>query len=762
MIAPCCQDADGAIGVRHGRKPTSLDRDFGGCVGARRAIIAIALAWLPACRSGSDQRCRHHIDAHDWTAAYTSCLTELDATGDLARAYDAARAAYYLHRPSETIRLATRALAGPKAADAHTLIGATELSLDHYAPAASHLEIAAQLHAAAGNAAAEARDWHQLAGVAYQRGDYQAALDAEATARRAATRANDHRMVVLLDIARSDILRRIGDLRGAEAEIERALVEARAPEDRIMALLKRGEVHLDQGHPALAREPLTRALDDERRAALPSKSMLEALHLNLAYVERKARAFDRALDHIEQAKQGGTDEMSYRLNRGLIYAEMGRFAEANSDFIAAEAEQPEGEWSWWVPYQRAQAAAHLGDLAAAVAADRRAMQQVAKLAASSGAFGPTVVAAHREPHLHLIGLLAAQQRWGDVLEVIATMDSQLLLDSREAASDRVPSANAARPAAPQGAGAPGALASGAARGAIDAWRGRRLVIAVPGGERLWRIDIDNGTVRGRAVGDADALAALARKLEAEPDNAEAGRALGQALLPDPRSDRGWIELLVVGPVARAPLAGLRAGDAVAIASIPLVRARGFLPRPAAEHGSAAPLVIGDPGNDLAAAAGEARRVAAHLATTARVGAAATRSAFASAAGATLLHIAAHTTERFGDAVIELADGPLGVDAIARLVPPPRFVMLATCGGAAGRDDAGNGSLVSAFLDAGADVVIGTRWSVDDAEAAKLSGAFYAAGGAREPIAALMTAQLTSGAPVRTAAAFEAFVARPVR
>jgi hypothetical protein len=726
--------------------------------------IALSLACLTGCRSSSEPRCAHDLAAHDWAAAYASCQAELEATRDLARATDAARAAYYLQRPRDTARLATLALSGPTAADAHNLLGSAQAMLGDNGAAANHLEIAARLHAAAGNASAEARDDHQLSGVSYQRGDYQAALDFEAAARRAAHRAHDDRMIVFLDIARADILRKIGDLRGAELEIERALAEAIEPEDRVVALLKRANLHLDQGHPALARDPLTRALDEEQRAALPRAPYLEALHLNLSHVERKAQAFTRALDELEQAKQAGADTLPYRLHRGLIYADMGRLTEANADLIAAEAEQLDGQWSWWVPFQHAQIAARLGDVATAIAEDQRAMQQVARLASSSGAFGATVVATHREPHLHLIGLFAARQRWNDVLDVVATMDSQLLLDSRELALDLAPSATSGvRPIASSGTAPAAALAPGATQRALEAWRGRRLEIVVPGGERLWRIDIHDGAVTGHDVGDAAALAALARKLETEPDNLDAGRSLGQALLPAPPLQRHQrIELLVVGPVARAPLAGLRSGDMPAIASYQLVRVPGLLPRAAAVHGNDPPTVIGDPGSDLPAAANEARRVATRIGGVALVGAAATRAAFDGSARAAVLHIAAHTSQRFGGATIDLSDGPVGVDALAKRVPAPHFVVLATCGASAGRDDAGNGSLVHAFLEAGVDVVIGTQWSVDDAESAQLIEAFYAAGGDRDPIAALAAAQLGSGTPARTAAAFEAFVARPAR
>jgi CHAT domain-containing protein len=188
-----------------------------------------------------------------------------------------------------------------------------------------------------------------------------------------------------------------------------------------------------------------------------------------------------------------------------------------------------------------------------------------------------------------------------------------------------------------------------------------------------------------------------------------------------------------------------------------------LPRAFANRPGRAVIAIGDPGGDLPAAAAEARQVAEQLHGSALVGAAATRAAFANAAGADVLHIAAHTTQRPDGATLELAGGEgVTVADVAKLVPAPRLVVLASCGAAAGRDDAGNGSLANAFLDAGADVVVATRWSVGDAEAARFIEAFYAAGGARDPVRALGETQLASELPAKTRAAFEVFVARPVR
>lgn len=721
----------------------------------------IMLTCAGAC-SDSGPRCKRDRELQDWGAAIVSCQAELERTHDPARAVDTALAAYYLQQFPDAERFATLALHGPAAADAHYVVGAARLALGQHASAASHLRVAAMLHSAAGNARAEARDRHQLAGAAFQLADYREALLAEEAAREAARSAHDDRMVVYLDIARADVLREIGDLYGAEVAIEQAIAGARSPEDHITAWLKRGILHIEEGNLGLARDSLTRALEAEP-AARQRLPMLAAAHLNLSYVERKAHRFPRAFEELELAKQSGADPMQYRLNHGLVLADMGQLGAAAADLQAAEAEGCEGEWAWWVPFQRARVAARLNDIPTAIDEDRLAIAQVTAFASRLGSLGPTMIANHREPHLHLVGLLAADRRWDKVLDVVAAMDGQSLLASSEPPSDTGPSVDPpGRPTfrRPQGPARP--IAFDAANRAVQAWRGQRLVIVVRGGDHVWRIDVRDGKVSGRDVGDANALEARARTLETDPDNLEAGRALGAAMLAPDLPLHARVALLVIGPMARAPLAGLRVGDAPAIARYQLMRAPGLLPRAPVQRTAAPAIAIGDPGGDLPAAAAEVRQVAQLLKGRAFIGAAATRAAFASAAGADVMHVAAHTTQRADGATLDLVDGPVTTADIAKLTPAPRLVVMASCGAAAGRDDAGNGSLVTAFLDAGADAVVGTRWSVGDAEAAELIEAFYADGGDRDPVQALGVAQLGSKLPVRARAAFEVFVARPAQ
>jgi tetratricopeptide (TPR) repeat protein len=720
-------------------------------------LFVFGLQHVAACGGGDRDKPLANLDV------VAACKAAFHRTKQPAPALEAARRAYNRNEWKDVAGCAALALDGPMAADANFYIGTALRELGDYKAAVAHLETAAALHRAAGKAATESSDLQSLSGVWCTLGDYSQALRAGGMALNAAERANDDRRITSAHLALADILREIGDFRGAELELEPALA-ARQLEDRTFARLQRGLLHIGQGHPTLARQPLSEALRDELAAPSPRDQVLGALYLNLSFLERKAGDFARALSDVEEAKRHGVDMMSYHLSRGLVYADMAELAKASADLALAEAENLgaetesfDAEAAWWIPFQRAEVSARLGNVTQAIADDHRAIAQLAKFALQSGVFGPTVIAKHRAPHVHLIELYAAEKRWRDAIEVIAMMDAQSLLSSKETAPDAQPLDSKLSPRSPIRMPSPDE-----GKRAVDAWRGRRLVIVVTGASRVWRIDVRDGEVTGSDVGDARQLSELARTLETDPTDPTAGAALGQAMLSPDLAPAQRVELLAVGPLARAPFAALRLGDRLAIARYPLVRAPGLLPRDPRGRPNRPAVVIGDPKGDLPAAALEARKLAAALKTTAVVGGAATRAAFAGAAGAELLHVAAHTEQRPDGATLELGDGAIGIGDIARLVPAPGLVVLASCGGAAGRDDAGNGSLTNAFLDAGADIVVATRWSVGDADAARFVDEFYRSGGAKDPVKAMAAAQLDSNLPAKTRAAFELFVARPTR
>lgn len=706
--------------------------------------------------------CVELFKAEQWAAAAERCSQELATREDPTIRLYTTKVLRYLGRCEEADRNARPLIPGPHAADAELVLGGCALARNDLRTAEQHLERAMSMHGEAGKFAEQARDAQQLSGVRFRQGEYKLALQVLELSHAAATRANDDQMKVFVEMSAAQILRAIGDLRGAEQRISRALDQARDPGDRALAHFMRGLVQMEQGLVAPARSTLEGFLAVHRGAPTPQTEFVAAALLNLASLDRKAgtpAALAEALGRVEDARRFGIDEMEYRLNRGIILGDLGRLAEATADLRAAEAAGPPGEWSWWVPYQAALVATKAGDVEGAIAAGRRSIAKVTELATRSGAYGPTVIASLRQPHVHLIGLLAKRQAWREVLNVVTTLDAHALLDSREAPSDVLPSS--ASPLVPP---APTRRPLGEASAVLDAWRGRRLVIVVPGGDRIWRLVMRDGALDGRDLGEAAPLEKRARALEVSPDDAEVGRILGEAILGGLTPD-GPIDLLVMGQLARAPLAALRIGGRRTTADYRLARVPGVLPWKTAAGVPRAParaVVIGDPTADLPASAGEATRIAKRLGVEPYLRAAATHKAFETASGAPLLHFSGHTEQDLDGAALLLADRRIRPGDIAKLLPGPRRVVLASCAAKVGRDEVGSGSIANAFLDAGADHVVATRWTIDDHDAAPLVSAFYELGGDRDPVRALAAAQqrLAGRVQVRTWAAFEVIASRP--
>jgi tetratricopeptide (TPR) repeat protein len=702
--------------------------------------------------------CRDEVAAQRWTSALETCERQLRSRGDPAAALGAANAAFYLGRYADTTRLVLPLLAGEHAADAHALLGGTQMRTEQYDRAAFHLGVALTLHAAAGTWFAVARDAHQIAGIRFHNGAYRSALGALDVSYDAASRAGDQPMMFLVEVARADFLRAVGAHQAAETALERALARSRDRSESVLVRLKQGLVYIDAGNWALARSPLQGALADELAGERRS-DILPALHLNLAYIDRKSSAFDAAMGHLQAARTLAPDDpFSFHMNLGLVLRDSGRSLEAEREMAAAEATGPRGQWSWWVPYNRGLAAVNRGDPSAAAGFFRTAIERVGELASQAGAWGPSLVASLRQPHLALIALHAKNAEWNAVLEIVAAMDGQALLDSTLAPVDQaldVVESPRARPLKP---------APWRADQLLAAWRGRSLVVIVPGGDQLWRLEIRNGTIRGSAIGEEAALATVAGDIQKDvtgdvqndPASISRARQFEAAVLPSNLGEGERIDILLIGRIAKVPLAAIPT-------RAQLVRVLGVVPRSPVDRPSAgARIAIGNPTGDLRASETEATAVAERLHGVAKIGAAATGSVVEHARGADLLHVAAHTAMQLEGAVLRLHDRDVSAVEISELRPAPRLVVLASCGGATGLDDAGNGSIAAAFLDAGADTVIAARWSVDDARASQFVTAFYDHGGDRDPVFALAAAQraLARERTAQTWAAFEVIAARP--
>ena len=299
-------------------------------------------------------------------------------------------------------------------------------------------------------------------------------------------------------------------------------------------------------------------------------------------------------------------------------------------------------------------------------------------------------------------------------------------------------------------GAASVLAFIEARGAL--WRYSRG----DGPDRLERLALSAGEARR-----------LVAKLRAHPDSRATATRLGDALIPAAvlaAADRP-LAIIADGALAELPFAALRTGDrwlvqARVLAYWPALEAIGPATAAPSGAGSGAAVLAATAGRgsgiDLVAARAEAVGVGQRLGVEPDVGDRATIAALRGAASAPLLHLAAHGGLGPGGAFVRLADGEVTTTDVVTWHLAPRTVVLASCASGARPSGSVWGALGGAFLAAGSQAVVATLWSVEDAATAALIDAFYAAGGARDPVRALAAMQrqaIATGVPPRQWTAF---------
>jgi tetratricopeptide (TPR) repeat protein len=660
----------------------------------------------------------------------------------------------YLSEYPEMVAVATELLDGPGTATAHRLIGFAADRSGYHAAAMVRASTALALASTAGDDLEVARDAYTFAGALTSAGAYHASLQLIEIQRDAAIRLGDRKSQGYSELGRADTLRELGDMLASERALDVAVGLLAPYCDRVWALLKQGQHQFTVGHYTMARQSYARVLGDAPECQRPE--VVVAAHVRLAWLDWLDGALPAAEAHLAQIERPGT---AVALVRALIDVTREDLDRAARRLAEAESPAPTAELAWIVALVRAQVEERRGDLAAAEAAYGRAIAAVTALREASPSQDAYVVAGNRLPYEGLLGLLARSGRWREVFALVLALDAGDMLQVTAAPGTLGPD-GVVRPAGSRTERLLNTRVATAERTqdvdvALDAWRGRDLVVVVAPSprwisgvpDRVWRLHIVDGHVTGEDVGPAARADELAARLLGEPLDREAARALGDIVVPASAS-RAPLEILPVGRIARAPLSALRDSAGLILERRPLLRVLGLRPRPAAPA-AAAPrtpaVVLGDSRLDLRGAAEEASWVAQRLGVPARLGRDATIAALSSAADATLLHLAAHTNEQANQRVVHLADGDVSPSAILAGRIAPSLVVLASCASAAAHDEGGWGSLAAAFLAAGSDAVVATHWSVEDAAAAELVRRFYLAGGATDPVRALAEAQTAAAA-----------------
>jgi CHAT domain-containing protein len=113
-----------------------------------------------------------------------------------------------------------------------------------------------------------------------------------------------------------------------------------------------------------------------------------------------------------------------------------------------------------------------------------------------------------------------------------------------------------------------------------------------------------------------------------------------------------------------------------------------------------------------------------LVAGAGTGVAANRPALWAAQGAELLHVAGEVVARARWRVLRLSDGDVEPAEIVRRGLAPRIAVLSSNSSATALDEEGWGSLASALLEAGTDVVIATEGGVDNSGVLSVIAGLY--------------------------------------
>jgi tetratricopeptide (TPR) repeat protein len=724
------------------------------------AIMGLSIftaAFVCSCKSDS---CEDVIERRNWTRASTICLDAYHRTGRPADGAAAARSLLVLEKFDEAEQIARQLTTSDRAGDALMALASTEarrpdsdLGLARYREAlATYLRT--NHHAGASRAA------HELARVWLLRGDLHRATQASQLAIDEAEHGGDLVMQQYAWLGHSELMRQQGLLVAAEKGLARVAGLSRTPQDLAWVAILRGILYIEMELDGLARAELDRVQQLAASAPIPPSIRLAA-HLDLAWVDRRAGELRRAMAHVDEAAKIDADDVDVHVNRALVLADQGLLDDAAAELQRA-ADDDDGR-TWWVAYNQGLVASKRGDVPGELAAFQRSSEAVRERAQGAGALASDLAASHRQPFLRLIGVHARAGRWIEALRVVMQLDALALL-----ATERAPPASATGPGAERAAPAaapPSPTLEPAA--VLAAWSGRSLSILVSDEVSLWRLDVRDGEITGQVVGPAASLEKLARALETAPDDPSIAATLGTAIVsPAAASSPAPLELLLIGPIARAPLAALTRDGRYLSDRTPLARVLGVLPRrkPASSTPHPGAAVFGDPRDDLPNARAEAIAVAAALNQTPILGSAATGEALLAASAVGILHVAAHSLLDPQGPLLLLAKSNFSRAELLAQPTAPSVVVLASCGGAVARDDSGWGSLAGAYLAVGSDVVIASAWSVDDASTRRFVEQLYRNPGAvrTDPIGALAAAQAATRAalPARAWASFTAIAAPP--
>lgn len=721
-------------------------------------VVWLAMS-LGACRGakGADTlaRCESALAEGDYVDAEKVCAAAFEESGASEAAVSAAKASFFSGNPQRVAPWLAHVPAGRPAAEIRYLMGSAALrehrvdeALGEFERARTELEVVKVWPKAMKVARKQAH-------VAWDNGRFFEAYGFMRIAIAHAESSADATAMLDQRVTLSELLLDLGAQRLSRVWLEHA---RRGPVTEDAG--QRARLYFQQGLHAQHDRELELAIamyEQALEAFVSADAWFEArsTQLNLAelYLLRgepvaAERALDAAIESLGKAADGGySPGDNDRCVIGHLRAQVALQSNEPGTALGVLNDTAQGvvppDWAWRLAVVRGWAHRELGQHELAEVALRQAVEQMESLRDSAGPldyrhFGG---AARREPYERLFALLFEQDR---VTEAVAVYER-----ARSGALIEVMAEHQLR-----------SLEAEHALGGLQHLRGLadpRLpdeIAAVPSGlsvlghfvteEQTYELSRVGGEwgVRGLGLGRPELRRLIA---SARTSDSPDWSALNERVAPmEGRFPRGSpLVVISESEFDRVSWASIEVGgvplvDLHDIAYVPSLGAlRMWSDRAEAARGGG--VWIADSLGDLPAAAAAAEISAAGLGLPLLRRDRATVAALSDPAVG-LWHLAVHAGTDARGAWLQLADGRLYADEIAKWSLAPQLVVLAGCRSALNEDPGVWGSLPAAFLAAGALRVVATLRSVGDDDAAVVMRRFYAAGGDTDPIPALARVQ----------------------
>ena len=506
------------------------------------------------------------------------------------------------------------------------------------------------------------------------------------------------------------------------------------------------------------------------------------LNLVWAYVEleqpQKARAALNVVNIFNKGKQDLASEPAWTFARAQVALLTKKPKEAEALLKSAMDKGPNHEWARTIEYLRGSAFESRGLLKKASDAFRRSIAHIDALRASLTVddFKAGSLARRREAFERLFELELKIKNPEAALSVVETLKGRVFLDAFTRSSKVYSAATEAKAFSPLLAQArthellrliPALSRSPSTTPTdtpqlLEELKDVHALTYFQARSTMWLLTLIKGNLKAHKLSlSSDELSKKIDQLVANPSHTRLASHLGKILFPPGSLPKSGQLLYIVpdGSLNHAPFSALisngkRLVKEHAIALIPSLSALAHAQRrTVGSYTSPTVLAFGP---DLKHAHEEAQRVAKSLRVEPLKGTQVNMAALKSAAQAEVIHFVGHSGMGPQRPWLELADGRLRPSTIIAYHLRPRLAVFTSCGSARSWGDELWGSLAGSILASGAQGVVASLWSVDDASTRRFSEYFYKEVLKSGPAQALARAQnrmAQQGEPTSTWSAF---------